>query len=229
MNDVANHHQEDIEKLLKFISVVSGYEHLHDIDSIWSRTEATEKQISDLIQQSRETLEKVKNDQVVIGELAEYKNRLLNIKHLEDADKLWEANESNIKRIEELQKQENDLRTSVHNNNEIIKNNQDMISELAEHKRMILDIKHLKEVDKLWEVNESNVERIAELQKQENETKSIVQSNKEFVESALAEIKEQNSFTVQSLTNKVKIAYLIAGSSVGLALIELIIILMKVI
>ena len=67
------------------------------------------------------------------------------------------------------------------------------------------------------------------MQKQEDETKIAVQKNKEIIEATIAQLREQNSSAVQSLTNKVKYAYMIAGSSLGLALIELIIILMKVI
>lgn len=168
LNEKANKQQEEIKDIFKFVSVVSAYEHLSDIDAIWKTTKRQEEDIS-----------------------------ALNQKH-------------------------NDSDT-------IIKEQQDMIAELAEYKGQLLDIQHLTDVDKLWEVNESNADNIKELYKQKNEIKNEIQDNKQFIESAYAKMKEENSLNLQALANKIKYAYFIAGGALGLALVELIIILIKVI
>ena len=196
VNEVANKQQKEIEKILGFISAISEYEHLQDIDSVWNKTENHEKQLSELNQQNALIVENVKKS------------------HSE---------------IAELRKQENDLRNIVENNDERIKKQQDKISELVEHKQLLLGIEHLEDIDELWNVTVANGQRITDMQKQEDETKIAVQKNKEIIEATIAELREQNSSAVQSLTSKVKYAYMIAGGSLGLALIELIIILMKVI
>lgn len=196
VNEVANKQQKEIEKILGFISAISEYEHLQDIDSVWNKTENHEKQLSELNQQNALIVENVKKS------------------HAE---------------IAELRKQENDLRNIVENNDERIKKQQDEISELVEHKQWLLGIEHLEDIDELWNVNVANGQRITDIEKQEDETKIAVQKNKEIIEATIAELREENSSAVQSLTNKVKYVYMIAGGSLGLALIELIIILMKVI
>lgn len=196
VNEVANKQQKEIEKILGFISAISEYEHLQDIDSLWNKTENHEKELSEINQQNALIVENVKKS------------------HAE---------------IAELRKQENNLRNIVENNDERIKKQQDKISELVEHKQLLLGIEHLEDIDELWNVNVANGQRITDIEKQEGETKVAVQKNKEILEATIAELREQNSSAVQSLTNKVKYAYMIAGGSLGLALIELIIILMRVI
>ena len=87
----------------------------------------------------------------------------------------------------------------------------------------------MKEVDKLWNSNEVHSNQLSELEKQSEETNNFIQNNKKLIDMALADVVEKNDVAVQALTKKIKYAYLLAGGSLGLALIELLAIFLKVI
>ncbi len=70
---------------------------------------------------------------------------------------------------------------------------------------------------------------MSELEKQSDKTNRIVQTNKESTDAAIASVIEKNNTDIQMLTKKIKYAYILAGGSLGLAIIELIMILLKVI
>lgn len=164
----ASKQQSNIEILLKFMDTLSGYEHLKNIDEIWSKTEAHSDRLDGLAQQSDNTLELVRANQSHIDELSKYKEELCGIAHLNDVDELWNSNE-------------------VHSN------------------------------------------QLSELEKQSEEAKNHIQENKKLIDAAIKNAVEKNDTDVQMLTQKIKYAYLLAGGSLGLALIELIVILLKVI
>ena len=71
--------------------------------------------------------------------------------------------------------------------------------------------------------------QLSELEKQSEETNNFIQNNKKLIDMALADVVEKNDIAVQALTKKIKYAYLLAGGSLGLALIELLAIFLKVI
>lgn len=164
----ATKQQSDIEILLKFMDTLSGYEHLQDIDEIWSKTEVHSDRLDSLAQQSDNTIELVRANQSHIDELSKYKEELCDIVHLNDVDELWDSNE-------------------VHSN------------------------------------------QLSKLEKQSEETNNLIQNNKKLIDAAIADAVEKNDTAVQMLTKKIKYAYLIAGGTLSLALIELVIILLKVI
>lgn len=56
----------------------------------------------------------------------------------------------------------------------------------------------------------------------------LIQKNKENVDGKILNIIHTNNANIESLTKKIKYAYWIAGGSAGLAIIELILLLVKV-
>lgn len=163
----ATKQQSDIEILLKFKDTVSGYEHLQDINEIWSKTEVHSDKLDGLVQQSANALELVRASQGHIDELSKYKEDLC-------------------------------------------------------------DITHLKDVDALWDSNKVHLNQLSKLEKQSEETNNLIQNNKEIIDASIADSIEKNNAVMQELTQKVKYAYLVAGGTLGLALIELVVMLLKV-
>lgn len=84
-------------------------------------------------------------------------------------------------------------------------------------------------MDELWDSNEVHSNQLSKLEKQSEETNNLIQNNKKLIDVAIADAVEKNDTAVQMLTKKIKYAYLLAGGTLGLALIELVIILLKVI
>ena len=70
---------------------------------------------------------------------------------------------------------------------------------------------------------------MSESEKRDKELAETIQSNKDEVNRKIEEVVQTGNAAVDSLTKKVKYAYWIAGGSAGIAIIELILLLMKVI
>ncbi|MBM6861088.1 hypothetical protein H9X78_11490, partial [Clostridium saudiense] len=137
-------------------------------------------------------------------------------------DSIWETTESHSVNLEELKQQDENIL-------ELVETNKISIGELREYKSKLCNITHLKDVDDIWSSNKLHSSQLSELEKQKDEIKSIIQTIKENTDAAIASVVEKNDTAVQMLTKKIKYAYLIAGGTLGIAIIELIVILLKVI
>ena len=80
---------------------------------------------------------------------------------------------------------------------------------------------HLKDVDSTWDTVKEHSEQLSEIEKHNEAIVTSIQKSKEDVE---AKIVEANK-AIASLTQKIKYAYLSAGGAAGLAIIELILLL----
>lgn len=220
--DTAFKQQSDIETLLSFMENLSSCEHLKDVDDIWSKSEEHHLRLASLVKTSEGIQSDVSSNAKNIEELQKHKNHLGQIKHLDDVDSIWETTEAHSVRLEELKQQDE-------NTLELVQANKISIDELTEYKSKLCSITHLNDVDDIWNSSEVHSSQLSELEKQSDETKSIVQTNKENTDAAITSVVEKNDTAVQMLTKKIKYAYLLAGGSLGLAIIELIVILLKVI
>lgn len=111
--DVAVKHQQDIDKALSFIKTVSQYEHLKDIDAIWSNVDKHGEKLNVLAVQTQKTDEAVAQNQ---KDIAELNQGLSAIAHLNDVDTLWASNETHSEEIKELQEQNEDARILIQQN-----------------------------------------------------------------------------------------------------------------
>lgn len=192
------------------------------IQAILISIKATEE-TSKRIESTQEQIKRIVNDQKkTIEVMKKFKHKLDNYSHLEDIDNIWNNMEIYADKLDSLvQQSENTL--------EIVHNNQNAIEDLSEYKKILSAIAHLNDVDELWLSNEKHSAQLTELQKQDKDIKALICNNKELIDSVIAEVIEKNNTYIKSLTKKIKYGYLIAGTSLGLALIELVIILLKVI
>ena len=95
------------------------------------------------------------------------------------------------------------------------------ITALNEYREKLSTFKHLEQVDNMWEDIEAHTFCLSKLNKQNENLDIAIQKNKEDVE---AKIQETNN-VIESLTKKIKYMYLIAGGAAGLAIIELVLLL----
>lgn len=111
---------------------------------------------------------------------------------------------------------------------------------------------HLEDIDKIWDhcqecyneittlsnlIDNAMVTIKANTQKSENLENQLlelknqsdkIQTNKENIDAKIASVIEKNEIDNQMLTKKIKSAYILAGGSLGLAIIELIMIILRV-
>ena len=220
------------------------------IQAILISIKATEK-TSERIQATQDQIKKIVNDQKKTLEvLKKFKQKLDGYAHLEDIDKIWidcqkwynetvtlsnsidsamvisKANAQKAKDLEKVldtsEKKINDLSNQL---NQHIEKLEAIISFISELEQIV----HLQDIDEMWDSIELNSSQLSELEKQRDKTNSIVQTNKESTDAAIASVIEKNNTDIQMLTKKIKYAYILAGGSLGLAIFELIVILLKVI
>ncbi|MEK3984250.1 hypothetical protein MHB77_12710 [Paenibacillus sp. FSL K6-3166] len=220
--DTASKQQSDLESLLSFMEKLSSVEHLIDVDDIWTKSEEHHLRLDDLVKTNEGIKFDVNSNAKNIDELQKHKNHLRQIKHLDDVDSIWETTEAHSVRLKELMQQDE-------NTLELVQENKISIDELIEYKSKLRSITHLNDVDDIWSSSELHSSQLSELEKQSDEIRDIVQTNKENTDAAIASIVKKNDIAVQMLTKKIKYAYLLAGGLLGLAIIELIVILLKVI
>lgn len=219
--DTASNQQHDIETLLSFMEKLSGFEHLKDVDDIWIKSEEHRFRLDELVETSEGIQEALSSYELNIEELQKYKNHLDQINHLDDVDNIWKTTEADSVRLKELQQQNA-------NTLELVQANKISIDELIEYKSKLCSITYLNNVDDIWNSSELHSSQLSTMEKQSDETKRMVQTNKENTDAAITSIVEKNDTAVQMLSKKIKYAFLLAGGSLGIAIIELIVILLKV-
>ena len=125
----------------------------------------------------------------------------------------------------------------------IVENQRKTLEELKKFKLKFEGYAHIEDIDKIWndcqkwykEINTlSNAingakDSSKECEKRDEDLVASIQKNKDKVDKNIAAEVQATNDAIESLSKKVKYAYWIAGGSAGLALIELILLLVKVI
>ena len=239
-------------KIIKeFGQVYSALEALDKdyIQGILISIKATEK-TSERIKVTQEQIKKIVDDQKKTLEvLKKFKQKLDGYAHLEDIDKIWVdcqkwyneittlsnlidnamvISKSNSQKAEELEtilnnseKKINDLERQL---NQYIVKSEDIISFISELEKIV----HIQDIDEMWNCSELHSNQLIELKKQSDKINRIIQTTKESTDAKIASVIEKNERDIQMLTKKIKHAYILSGGTLGIAIIELIMIILKV-
>ena len=143
----------------------------------------------------------VANISKIVTALKVFKEKLEGYKHLTDIDKIWKQTEEHQTRINRVEQE--------------CKANTDKLS----------GISHLDDVDGMWNNVEEHTSKLIKCEKRDEEIADAIQKNKEEVNENIAEAVRTANAAIETLTKKVKYAYWIAGGTAGLAIIELILLL----
>lgn len=100
----------------------------------------------------------------------------------------------------------------------IVENQRKTLEELQKFKQKLDGYAHLEDIDKIWDTVKEHSDQLTEIEKQNEAIVTSVQKSKEDEEIKIAEVNN----AIFSLTQKIKYAYLIAGGTAGLAIFELI-------
>lgn len=152
-----------------------------------------------------------------------------------EVDDIWKQTEEYKLRIKDLERADevhaDKLGELAQEDSRILQridSNKGDINDLKEYKEKIGSISHLEDVDSIWEDVEEHTSQLTESKKKDEEFAATIQKNKEEVDERIAEAEQTTNTVFDNLTKRINYAYLIAGGSAGLAIIELILLLMKV-
>lgn len=180
---------------------LDGIKHIEDIDQMWDTVKNLKNQIFDQEKKLKEQIG------IIQGNVSDLLDFTKSQSHFYDIDKMWNSVCAIDTRIN----------TCNDKNNEIILKQQeqnDSISILQASIKEFESQEHYKEIDKEWEYSHSLGERL------EKEANRIEYGNgklNEF-ENQIHTVENENVL----LRRKISVAYIIAGGSIGLSVVQLI-------
>ena len=219
---------ERLESVTVFTSALEKITHLKDVDEMWESLATAHSTLIN-IGSTIEVIQKgAAKHQEEIDKILAFVEKVSSLEHLMDMDELWslvEEQKLHLKDIERINDEHTgQLESLSRENNKIadrVSANENCINNLNESINKINDMAHLKDVDSTWDTVKEHSGQLSEMEKQNEAIATSVQKNKEDVESKIVEANN----AIASLTQKIKYVYLIAGGASGLAIIELILLL----
>lgn len=229
---------DDIDICKKNIEKINGnfQTQQSELDNLATTSEKHTESIATLSKNLSDAEEYEVYSRSLITKLEAFKEEVSALNHLMEVDEIWKQTEDHqirINRVEQEGKAHtdklNELEQADSKMCESITSNTHEISLLKKYKDKLSGISHLDDVDGMWNDVEEHMSKLIECEKRDEELTDTIQKNKEEVNENIAEAVKAANVAIETLTKKVKYAYWIAGGSAGLAIIELILLLMKVI
>lgn len=217
MWDYCQKWQETISLLTNSIQNINSCntEHTHEIENIKKALESTKEQTFDLLNQLNKHIEK-------LNTVIDFKNELEKNIHLNDIDEMYDSLENVNSSLINIKEEFYSIKSTI---SEQKLNIDTLLSFMDE----VSKFEHLRDADEIWNLSNAHSGQLLELEKRNYEINNIIQQNKETADTAISDMIEKNDSFIYTLNKKIKYAYILAGSSFGIAIIELIMILLKVI
>lgn len=143
------------------------------------------------------------NSKTMLMELDEFRKKLSENDHLLEIDDIWKRTEKNQRHINAIEQ-------------EFVSHSQELEALMQEN-------------NKIWREVEEQASSLGNIEGKNQRNEVLIEKNKEEIDKTIADTAHTFSTSVDNLEKKIKYAYWIAGTSMGVAGIELILILLKVI
>ena len=229
VNRITERINNDINALQQYRSVLESYKHLGDIDRIWNDVEehkadltGLHHQIDTFIEKVNHTKERINND---IAALQQYRSVLESYKHLGDVDNIWSDVERHKTDLTGLHHQVNAFIEKVNQTTEHINND---ITTLQQYRSVLESYKHLGDIDSIWNDVEEHKTDLVGLHHQIDAFISEVHTAETEIKESIQKMEKSNANAHLLYEKKIKIAYSIGGTAVGLSIIQFILQIMGV-
>lgn len=223
--------KKNIEKINKNIQTQQS-----ELDNLAAASKNHTESIAVLSKNLADVEEYATDSRNLINKLEAFREKVSALNHLMEVDEIWEQTKEHQNRIKRVEQEGeahtdklNELEQADSKMCESITSNTYEISLLKKYKDKLSEISHLDDIDGMWNDIEEHTSKLIEIEKRDTELTDTIQKNKEEVNENIAETVKVTNVAIETLTKKVKYAYWIAGGSAGLAIVELILLLMKVI
>lgn len=223
--------KKNIEKINENIQAQQN-----ELDNLATTSENHKESIATLAKNLTDAEKYAADSRNLIIKLEDFREEVSALNHLMEVDEIWKRTEEHqirIKQVEQESKVHTDELNELEQNDgkmcESITSNTHEISLLKKYKDELSGISHLDDIDGMWNDIEDHTSKLIECEKRDVELTDTIQKNKEEVNENIVEAVQAANVAIETLTKKVKYAYWIAGGSAGLAIVELILFLMKVI
>ena len=207
-----------------------------ELDDIRRKGERQVESIDILLNKMDNAERFARDSRGLINKLEDFRVEVSSLNHLMEVDDIWEKIEAYQIRIGQMEKENeahvvkmNELEQTDYKMYESINSNTHNINLLKEYKDKLCRLSHLDDVDKIWMDIGEHTLKLIECEKNDKELLNTIYRSKEVISERVAEIIQISNSSIMTLTKKVKYAYWIAGSAAGLAIIELILFLLRMI
>lgn len=220
LEDVNRSYEQQNTALQSVVAITTELEkivHLKDADKMWDLLYEIQESLTSVNGEINSVKYSVSEMNSDIDVLLNFRERLSVYKHLEDVDEIWDKTELHAEKLDELSSQSNSAL-------EIANANKNSIDDLIKCKEALLN-ENETQAGQLLNLEQKN----EELSNLINNNKSLIDDNKNNLNENLETMDNKNQKTFQELNKKIKFAYWVAGGSLGLALVEFVLILLKVI
>lgn len=202
-------HTQELESMNHMKSMIDSLEHLKDIDSLWDKMSDYNNNLTSLAVIAEQLQVQINEQNVQVELFAEFKERIDKLEHLYDVDHIW----SSAKTLQEKMK---DTQAAVVQHSEAI-------IDFSAFKSTIERNKHIKDIDSIYgdcQVFKTDITKMKE---------TITSQEHVIYELKGNLVKEQKKAEEleKTLFRRIKIAYFLAGGSIGLVVIELILIMLR--
>lgn len=226
---------DDLESVKTNIKKINEDIQLHqnELDTLAATSNEFQVSIDTLFKKLADAEEYAVNSRNLITELESFRAQVSALNHLMQVDEIWKQTEDHqirISKVEQEGKSHTDKLNELVQADDIMRENIDLnareINNLKEYKDKLGGISHLGDVDSIWKDVEGHTSLLTESEKRDEELATTIQKNKEDVEAKIAAATQETNNTIESLKKKIKYAYWIAGGAAGLAIIELLLLLL---
>lgn len=252
-SELLNNQISIIQDISDFVNLISDVTHLNDVDTMWEDINDAKEAMTSIEKKLHNVDVDILQMQRHFDDLDAFVTDLNDYTHLHDIDSMWESLADVKTEVKEMIKDINDSKKAIqkHQSNleslnttsaehkesiaalsqkqaeteEYAKNNRSAITELQAFRGKVDSITHLGDVDSMWEQGNALKTDLAETN---NSIASLQQKTIE-IDNEIADKNAKVEGSLAILERKLKYAYLIAGGSLGLAIIEVILVLAGVI
>ena len=195
--------------------------HLNDVDTIWNDVEGHKANLADFHQQvdtfiekATQTTEHINND---IDALQQYRMVLESYQHLGDVDAIWNDVEGHKANLADFHQQVDTFIEKVNQTTERINND---IAALQQYRTVLESYQHLGDVDAIWNDVEGHKIDIGKIQEKLDSFITEVRITTDEIKESIKKQEKVNSDAHFRFEKRIKTAYYIGGSAVGLSLVN---------
>ncbi|NIK75033.1 cytochrome c556 [Paenibacillus castaneae] len=215
-----------ITVLSQFKEQIDKYEQLKNIDEIWSDSQTFKKDIRSISLGIENIVESIEGQTKTINALEQFKEQIDKYEQLKNIDEIWSDSQTFKKDIKSIS-------LEIENIVESIEEQTKTINALKQFKEQIDTYEQLKNIDVIWNDSQTFKKDIRSIniriENQKEEIDIEIKEQINYVRNLLDEAKMNYEDRSKRLLKKLKIAYILAGSSVGITLINFVLYILGII
>ena len=217
ISDVA----DSTKKIKDFRALLESYQHLGDVDAIWSDVEGHKTNLASFHQQVDAFVEKVNQATTRIdGDievLKQYRTLLESYQHLGDVDAIWSDVEGHKTNLASFHQQ---VDAFVEKVNQATTRIDGDIEALKQYRTLLESYQHLGDVDAIWSDVEGQKTDLLGLHEKLDAFIEETHLGLERIDGLIHQLEEINYHAHLQYNKKIKIAFWLGGSAVGLIVIN---------